>query len=165
MQYDNPTPARRQLSDILNGKGVDLREVWDKTAEAPDFTPLPAGTYTAHVLAVEFFKAKTGTPGVKIQFRICEGEHVGRMLFHDCWLTPAAMPQTKRDMGKLGLFTIEQLENATVPPGRIRCKVRVSLRTDDDGTQRNRVRGFDVVSVDEPTADPFSPSVGATNET
>ena len=165
MQYDTAAPTRRQLSDILNGGADNLRDVWNNTAEAPDFLPLPAGPYVSHVEAVELFKAKTGTPGVKIQFRICEGEHVGRMLFHDCWLTPAAMPQTKRDTGKLGLRTVEQLETTTVPPGRIRCKVRVALRKDDDGTERNRVRGFDVVGIDDPTADPFAPSVGATNET
>lgn len=158
MQYDTAAPTRRQLSDILNGGAENLRDVWNNTAEAPDFTPLPAGTYTAHVHAVELFKAKTGTPGVKIQFRVCDGEHTGRMIFHDNWLTRAAMPQTKRDMGKLGLHAIEQLDTATVPPGRIRCKVRVALRKDDNGTERNRVCGFDVVGVDEPPApDPFAP--------
>ena len=46
---------------------------------------------------------------------------------------------------------------ATVPPGRIRCNVRVALRRDDDGTEYNRVRGFDVLRVDEPEVDAFAP--------
>jgi hypothetical protein len=95
---------------------------------------------------------------VKIRFDVCEGEHAGRALFHDCWLTPAALPQTKRDCLKLGLDSLDKLESAAVPPGRIRCKVRVALRRDDDGTERNRVTRFDVVRVDEPEHDPFAPT-------
>jgi len=79
------------------------------------------------------------------------------------WLTAAALPQTKRDCAKLGLTTLEKLESATIPPGRIRCKVRVALRTDDDGEQRNRVRRFDVLGIDEPQVDPFAPTGDGTD--
>ena len=154
---DNTTP-RRRLTDILAGQTDEIREQWGKTEAAADFAPLPAGTYEAHVQAVELFNARTGTAGVKIQFRIADGEHVGRLLFHDLWLTPAALPQTKRDAEKLGLSTLEQLETANVVPGRIRCKVYVTLRSGDDGTEYNRVRRFDVLSIDEPEADPFAPT-------
>jgi len=150
--------TRRRLSDILAGRTDEIREQWETTEAAADFAPLPAGTYEAHVHAVELFNAKTGTPGVKIQFRVADGEYVGRMIFHDLWLTPAALPQTKRDCAKLQLMTLEQLESATVPPGRIRCKVRVALRRDDDGTEYNRVRHFDVLGIDEPEADAFAPT-------
>ena len=151
---------RRKLSDILasNTERQQLAEDWDRTAAAGDFEPLPAGLYVAHVQAAELFTARTGTPGVKIKFRVAEGEHVGRMIFHDAWLTAPALPQTKRDCGKLGLKTLDQLETANVPPGRIRCKVRVALRTDDNGEKSNRVRQFDVLGIDEPAADAFAPT-------
>ena len=155
--HDHST-TRRRLSDILADDADKIREQWDETEAAADFTPLPAGTYAAHVQCVELFNARTGTPGVKIQFRVAEGEHAGRMLFHDLWLTPPALPQTKRDCLKLGLDSLERLESATVLPGRIRCKVRAALRTDDSGEQFNRVRGFDVVGVDKPERDPFAPA-------
>lgn len=156
--HDDTRP-RRRLTDILaNGQCGNLRDAWNRTEAAADFAPLPAGLYECHVHSVELFNARTGTPGVKIRFAVCEGEHAARALFHDCWLTPAALPQTKRDLAKLGISTLEQLESAVVPSGRIRCKVRVALRRDDDGTERNRVIRFDVLRVDEPERDPFAPT-------
>jgi len=154
----NNYTTKRLLSDILAGRTDEIREQWNETEAAADFVPLPGGTYEAHVQSVELFNAKTGTPGVKTQFRVAEGEHAGRHVFHDLWLTPAALPQTKRDCAKLGIQQLDQLENGTVPPGRIRCKVRVALRRDDDGTEYNRVRSFDVLSVDEPERDAFAPA-------
>jgi hypothetical protein len=160
--YSNDTQPRRRLTDILaNGQCGNLRDAWSRTEAAADFAPLPAGTHECHLHGVELFNARTGTPGVKIRFDVCEGEHAGRALFHDCWLTPAALPQTKRDCLKLGLDSLDKLESAAVPPGRIRCNVRVALRRDDDGTERNRVTRFDVLRVDEPERDPFAPADGA----
>ena len=158
--HENHT-TRRRLSDILDGRTEEIREQWDSTEAAADFVPLPSGAYEAHVQSVELFNAGTGTPGVKIQFRVCDGEHAGRMVFHDLWLTPAALPQTKRDCLKLGLDSLEKLESAAVLPGRIRCRMRVALRRDDDGTEYNRVRRFDVLGIDAPEADPFAPAEDA----
>ncbi len=151
MKHDTQgaTP-RRKLSDILAGSTDSLRRQWDSTKAADDFRPLPTGTYTAHVQAVELFNARTGTAGIKVTFKVAEGEHVGRLVWHDLWLTPAALPQTKRDCLKLGLDSIDKLESASIEPGRIRCRVRVALRRDDDGTEHNKVRGFDVLGVDDP---------------
>jgi hypothetical protein len=74
------------------------------------------------------------------------------------WLTPAALPQTKRDCAKLGITQLEQIERGELPPGRIRCAVRVVLRADDSGAKFNRVRGFEVTGKDDPEADPFAPA-------
>lgn len=155
--YSNDTAPRRRLTDILRGNLEALRDQWNSTKTATDFLPLPAGTYECHVRDIRLFNATTGTPGVKIRFDVCEGEYVGRALFHDCWLTPAALPQTKRDLLKLGIDSFDTLESATVPPGRIRCKVRVALRRNDDGVEHNRVVRFDVIGIDEPERDPFAP--------
>jgi len=152
---------RRRLSDILNGGAGSLRDQWRTTEAAEDFAPLPAGTYTARVIGGELFTAKTGTPGYKLTFRVIEGEHAGRQIWHDVWLTPAALPMAKRDLGKLGVRDVEQLENP-LPPG-IRCACKLALRCGDDGTEYNRVRTFDVIGVDaEPTADDdFAPAADA----
>lgn len=151
---------RQSLSDILHSNSAreQLAADWDRTDAAGDFAPLPAGHYIAHVQSVELFTAKKGTPGVKIVFRVAEGEHAGRKVFHDSWLTAAALPATKRDCAKLGIMKLEQLETANVPPGCIRCDVRIALRTDDNGEQFNKVRGFDVLGIDEPDADAFAPA-------
>ena len=149
--YNKPT----RLSDILAGETQqNLAKQWESTEAAPDFVLLPSGTYEAHIQAIELFNARTGTPGVKVTFRLAEGEHAGRNLYSDLWLTPAALPQTKRDLGKLGVQTLEQLESAKLTPGRIRCRVRVALRRGDDGSEYNSVRGFDFVKEEDPRGGP-----------
>ena len=50
------------------------------------------------------------TPGYKLTFKVVDGEHAGRQFWHDCWLTAAALPQTKRDLAKIGVTSLEQLE-------------------------------------------------------
>lgn len=153
--HDNAGAARRKLSDILNGGGDALKKAWDTTAAADDFNPLPAGTYIARLVSGELTTAKTGTPGYKLTFRVLEGEYAGRQLWCDIWLTPAALPMAKRDLAKLGITTLDQLETP-VPPG-MRCSVKVTLRKDDDGTERNRVKAFDVIGVDTTDDEAFAP--------
>jgi hypothetical protein len=39
-----------------------------------------------------------------------EGEHADRVVWHDVWLSDAALPMAKRDLGKLGITSLEQPE-------------------------------------------------------
>ena len=148
---------KRSLSDILHGDTRDrLASAWNSTEAAADFAPLPAGEYTAHVASGEFHTSRTNaTPGYQLTFRIAEGEHTGRQLRHDVWLTEAALPMAKRDLGKLGVTTLEQLDKP-LPLG-IRCRLRVALRKSDDGAEYNAVRSFEVVGIDSPEPDAFAP--------
>ena len=68
------------------------------------------------------------------------------------------MPMAKRDLGKLGITSIDMLERPL--PAGIRVAAKVILRKDDDGTEYNRVKSFDVIGIDaDPTADPdFAPT-------
>jgi len=151
--------TRKKLTDILStGETGSLRESWGKTEAAADFVALPGGTYIARVVSGELFTStKKNTPGYRLAFRVLEGEHTGRQFWHDSWLTAAALPMTKRDLAKLGVMSIDQLEQP-LPPG-IRVKAKVVLRTDDDGESFNKVRGFEVLGIDaDPAADPdFGP--------
>ncbi len=146
-----------RLSDILaGGGGDDIRDLWDSTEAAGEFGPLPAGEYIAHIVAGELEASRTNrTPGYKLTFEVVEGEHTGRKFWHDCWLTEAALPQTKRDLAKLGVKSLEQLEQPL--PRGIRCKCRLALRRDDNGNERNRLKSFDVVGINKPADDPFAP--------
>ncbi|HND55925.1 MAG TPA: DUF669 domain-containing protein [Pirellulaceae bacterium] len=154
-----------KLSDILgNGSGDKLRAAWSDTQAADEFEPLPAGTYVARVVSGELFTSRTnGTPGYKLAFKVLEGEHAGRQVWLDVWLTEAALPMAKRDLAKLGVVRLEQLE-APLPRG-IRCSVRVALRTADDGTKFNVVRSFEVVGIDPPDVDPFAPAASSGSTT
>jgi hypothetical protein len=149
---------RKKLTDILrDGNGSNIRDLWDRTEAAGELSPLPPGEYAAHVVSGELFTSKAkGTAGYKLGFKVCEGEHAGRMFWDDLWLTPAALPLAKRDLAKLGVTSLEQLERP-LPPG-IRCRVKVVLRKADDGTEYNKVQSFAVVGIDTPTADAFAPA-------
>ena len=151
---------RKSLSDILkNGQQQKLADAWDSTNAAEDFTPLPRGDYVATIEAGELFTSKTkGTGGYKLAFRVVEGEHVGRRFWHDVWLTEAAVAMAKRDLGKIGVQSLDQLERP-LPQGIV-CAVKLVLRKDDDGTEFNRVKRFDLLRIDVPQPDPFAPTNG-----
>lgn len=148
-----------RLTDILagGGGGDDIFDAWNNTEAAGDFGPLPPGDYIADVIAGALEKSRTnGTPGYRLTFAVVEPADLsGRRFWHDCWLTVAAMPQSKRDLLKIGVQSLEQLERAL--PARFRCRVKLALRKEDDGTERNRVRSFEVVEVLKPERDPFAP--------
>lgn len=147
-----------KLTDILSAADADaLRRAWAATEMAAELAPLPAGDYIARVVGGEFESSRSnGTPGYKLTFRVLEGNHSGRQFWHDLWLTPAALPMTMRDLAKLGITDVDQLDRP-LPPG-IRCRVRVTVRKNDLGHEFNRVQQFEVVGIDQPEADPFAPS-------
>ena len=159
----DPSTKRNQdvgkLSDILrNGDADRLRQSWDQTEAAGELAPLPPGEYTAHIIAGVLETGKTrGTPGYKLTFRVSEGEYIGRQFWHDIWLTEAALPMAKRDLAKIGVASLEQLE-LPLPRG-IRCLCKLVLRKADDGAEFNQVRTFAVVGIDPPPpeADAFAP--------
>lgn len=148
---------RKRLTDILHGGERDaIASAWQTTEAAEEFAPLPAGEYVAHVTSGELFTSKSNhTPGYKLTFKVIEGEHEGRHFWTDCWLTEAAIAMSKRDLGKLGVTSIDQLEQP-LPQG-IRVKAKLALRRDDDGTEYNRLRSFEVLGIDKPEKDPFAP--------
>jgi hypothetical protein len=146
------------LSDILRGgDSEDIRRHWDEAEPAPEMEPLPAGEYDARIVAGELFESRTNrTPGYRLTFAVIDGEFAGRRFWHESWLTPAAMPQAKRDLGKLGIERFEQLD-LPLPRG-IRCRCKLALRRTDDGNEYNRVRSFEVTGIDPPESDPFAPA-------
>lgn len=148
-----------RLTDILGDShdGDQLRRAWDDTEAADEFKPLPRGEYTARITKGELTTSRrNATPSYKLTFRVLEGEHAGRQFWTDIWLTPQALPMAKRDLAKLGVTQLEQLEQP-LPP-RIRCSVQLALRKDDDGSEYNHVRRFDVLGVDPPDRDTFAPN-------
>ncbi len=145
---------RKRLVDILaDAQRKSIAAAWSTTTAAAEFAPLPKGEYQCVAVAAELFTAKSGTAGYKITFEIAEGEYRGRKVWHDIWLTPAALPLAKRDLAKLGITALDQLESPL--PARYLCRVKVALRSSDGGVERNRVVAFECVGVE--AADPFAP--------
>ncbi|WP_430451081.1 hypothetical protein [Rhodopirellula europaea] len=147
-----------KLSDILREQGSldTIKSAWDSTAAAGDFDCLPKGEYIADIVKGDAIESRTkGTPGYRLTFEVAEGEQAGSRFWHECWFTEAAMSRTKRDLEKLGVSDLQQLERPL--PAVFRCNVKLSVRRDDDGNESNRVRRFDVMEVIQPTPDAFAP--------
>ena len=149
-----------KLQDIIhdgNGAVDRLRRTWDSTESAGEPAALPPGEYICHAVAGQLERSRSNsTPGYKLTFRVIEGEHVGRHIWLDLWLTEAAMGFAKRDLSKLGVTSLDQLEQP-LPQG-IRCACKVVKRRADDGTEYNRLKSFSVICVDEPEQDAFAPT-------
>jgi hypothetical protein len=146
---------RKKLSDILtfNSDRENLERAWKTTAAAAEFAPLPKGEYTFRILSGELFTSKRGTPGYKLTLEVTEGNFEGRRVWCDFWLTPAALPMTKRDLAKIGVMDLEQLEQPL--PAGILIKGKLALRTDDDGNESNRLVRFECVGIEK--GDAFEP--------
>jgi hypothetical protein len=87
---------------------------------APDHEALANGVYEAEPTKIEIFHAKSGTPGIKIHWRIVAGEFTGRRIWQDLWLSPAALPFTKRVLAELRMPS----PDSPIPDGIV-CAVQV----------------------------------------
>jgi len=145
---------RKRLSDILRGSDRDtLAKNWKETEAAKDLEPLPPGDYLFRILSGELFNAKSGTAGFKLALEVVEGEHEGRRAWHDIWLTPTALPLAKRDLAKIGVTDLEQLERPL--PAGILIRARIALRKNDQGVEHNRVVRFESAGIEQ--GDAFEP--------
>jgi hypothetical protein len=150
-----PVAKKKQLSDILtNSERENLERAWQTTKPADDLKPIPPGDYRCRIVRGELCNSKSGTPGYKIVLEVLDGEHAGRLVWHDFWLTEAALPIARRDLGKLGIERAEQLEQP-LPEGII-VMAKVVIHRRDDGAESNVVRRFDVVAVEPPAPDPYA---------
>ena len=141
--------SRQSLTGMING---DIAAVFDAAAPATEGLPPITDSPVLCGVSGGLKTSRKGTPGYTLVFVVVEGNFTGRRLYHDLWLTPAAMPLAKRDLARLGITTADQLSKP-IPPG-ILCEVKHVVRTDDDGVQRNAVKSFTVTGVDaDPTAD------------
>jgi hypothetical protein len=150
---------RKRLSDILlNSERERLERLWQTTKPAADLKPLPAGRYKCRITNGEPFKSRNGNLGYKLTLTVVEGEHVDRLIWHDCWLTTDGAKYALRDLAKLGVESPEQLERPL--PAGIIVEANVVVRRGDDGSERNQLKNsnpFDVVGIDPEKPDPFAP--------
>jgi hypothetical protein len=146
---------RKRLSDILQQASdrEKLQHAWKMTEAAAEFEPLPKGEYTFRIIAGDLFTSKRGTPGYKLTLEVTDGDYDGRRVWADFWLTPAALPMTKRDLAKIGIADLRQLEHPL--PAVILIKGKLALRADEDGNQSNRLLRFHSLGI-EP-GDAFEP--------
>lgn len=130
-------------------------EAFDRTEAAPEFAPVPPGTYIAKLVKGEFTTTKAGADAYRVRWEL-EGEHAGRSVIRTWTFSAKALPYTKRDLAPLGLDTRAKLLSPFPPPGKtIVCKLTVALQRGDDGTERNDVKKIEVLRVDDSPAAAF----------
>jgi len=145
---------RKKLSDILRGSDRDaLPKKWKDTEAAKELEPLPPGEYLFRILSGELFNAKTGTPGYKLTLEVAEGEYEGRRAWHDIYLTDDALKIAKRDLPKIGVTDLKQLEQPL--PAGILIRAKVVRRKSDSGTDYNKIDRFEAAGIEAPGA--FAP--------
>lgn len=151
----NEEQPRKKLSEIIAQPEADFEALWDTTEAASEFAPIPKGEYACRVTSGTRHQSRSGTPSYRLEFTISGGEFAGRKVWLDCWLTAKALATAKRDLLKFGIDSAAKL-NRDLPAGYT-AMVRVVIREDDNGTQRNEVKGFDVTGFTPPAPDIFAP--------
>jgi len=149
---------RKKLSEIVKDMAA-LKQQWANTKPALDTgKPIPPGEYVCDLVNGEAFEARTGTTGFKVTLKVKNGEFVGRLVWHDYYLTPAALPYTLLAFEKIGITDLEQLDDG-LPPGLV-VKAKIVLNKRDNGGERNEVRSWELIEVNTlpvspaPTAPP-----------
>jgi len=140
--------------------GDEMARAWADTAAAGDRTPIPAGLYRMRVREGRLSESRNkGTPSFKLTLEVLDGDHAGRLLWSDLWLTPKGVALTKRDLAKLGVqlppvWTEALAMLRTVKLAASLLQAHVILKRSDEGTEWNELRAFEVVGVEsDPTAD------------
>lgn len=148
---------RAKLGGIFDDD-KSLEDLWDSTDAAPDQAtgPIPAGNYRCRIVSGGLAESRRGTKSYKLTFEVSEGDHAGRRVWHDLYLTQAALPMAKRDLAKLGITSPDRL--ARPLPVGFMADARVSIRKGDNGAEHNQVKSFEVVAFEPPPPDPFAPA-------
>ena len=130
----------------------DLMKLFDETPDTQQ--PLPSDAYECEAIKGELFTSKSGTKGYKITWQVVSGEHTGRWIWQDLWLSAKAMAFSKERLKHVGINTSEQLSQP-IPAGRI-CKLVVVQRQSDNGQFYSEVKSVEFLRQE---VDPFAPNV------
>lgn len=149
-----------KFSGIVNGGGDNFDNIfddWDEVQAADDFgTPIPAGMYVCIWRKGELATSKNGTHSYKLTLEVEKGDHAGRKVWFDIWLTEKARTIAKRELQKLGITNPREQLKQPIPKW-LRLQVQVGLQTNDLGVERNSVVTFKVLERIAPEADAFAP--------
>lgn len=150
MDFRSALPS---TSDKPSG-GIDA---FDSADAAPEFSPIPPGTYSASVLRGEYTTTKSsGADAYRLRFGVTEGEHQGKTVVRTWTFSPKAVTYTKRDLAPFGLTSTAKLLSPFPEDGReYHVRLVVALQRGDDGIERNDIKRIDLVRVDESPAAAF----------
>ena len=139
-----------------NGKPPEGIDAFDAAEPAPDFTPIPPGTYSAKVLRGEYCSTKAGAEAYRLRFEITEGEHAGKTVIRTWTFSAKAMGYTKCALAAFGLTTKAQLLSPFPEAAReYLVRLVVAIQRGNDGIERNDIKRIDAVRVIESPAARF----------
>lgn len=102
------------MADINpNELSIDFTDV----EGAGGFTPLPNGRYLLQVTDWELTETKNpgklpvGTPGIKWEFTVIDGEYENRKLWTNHWIAATTLPFLKGFLAATGVFTEQELNS------------------------------------------------------
>ena len=112
-----------------------FKSTWESITPAPRMQPLKPGNYLCSVIEVKHAKAKTGTEGVEVSFRVEDGPNKGVLTVHRIWargsaLGDDAMAIARRDLELFGFTSFEQIDDP--PPVDPTRRFTVTITRDDD---------------------------------
>lgn len=135
------------LSNFFNDND-DLAAAFDSAETAAELEPIPAGRYVARLTEGDFITSGRGTKGYQLAFEMLEGEHEGRKAWATYWLSPRALPYSKKELARVGITRYEQM---STPPVGKQFKVRIALREGQDGRLHNEVKDVETLADAPPT--------------
>jgi hypothetical protein len=123
---------------------------------AGGFQPLPRGTYLLTVTDWELTEVKNaggklpvGTPGIRWEFVVEDGDYENRRLWTSHWLTAQSMPYLKGFLAATGVFSEEELAGplgkASEVANRVvdeRPKVAAKVRIQKNNSDFNEISAF-----------------------
>ena len=125
---------RKKLTDIVNDM-AGLKRLWSNTQPAADPNPVPRGSYECDLVNIAPDQSWRGTPRLKITLLIRAGNYAGRSIWHDAYLTDAALPFTIRLLQKIGYLTSTRSGSAEGSWSR----ADLPLRLRDDKSEFNEL--------------------------
>jgi hypothetical protein len=115
------------------------------------------GTYTGTLVKSRVVRSpNTRNVGVTLWWELdAPGFH--KTVYRTLWLSPNALPRSKRELAMFGIRTLEDLDNdPPVPLGSV-CRIVIDTRLQRDGYYETQIVRWDVVDV------PVARKEGSTN--
>lgn len=135
---------------------MNLNETFNASElpESTGFDPVPAGEYTARITEAELKNTNAGTGQyIKVRFDIIGPSHAGRVVFTNLNIrnpNPKAEEIGRQQLGEImraiGLASVtdtDQLIGGT-------CKIRVTVKNDEQYGPGNEVKGFKAAGAGTP---------------
>jgi hypothetical protein len=108
---------------------------------------VPPGTYLATLKQSRVVQStRTGNVGVTLWWKIARRSG-GRTVWRTLWLSPGALPRTKRELALLGVHSSQDLDKDPPVPLGARCRLVIDSRMQRDGCYETQVVRWDVVEI------------------